>query len=88
MELFSADLLDMGSFDKAVEGCEYVCHVAAVAAFNVKDPKKEIVDPSLEGTRNVFSAIAKAQTAKYASSFPPCSFSLSSLWMTKRQEPS
>jgi len=64
VELFSADLLDMGSFDKAVEGCECVCHVAAVAAFNVKDPKREVVDPSLEGTRNVFGAIAKAQTAK------------------------
>lgn len=64
MELFSADLLKVGSFDKAVEGCEYVAHVAAAVAFNVKDPKKEVVDPALEGTRNVFDSIAKAQAAK------------------------
>lgn len=64
LELFTADLLVEGSYDRAVEGCELVCHTAAVVQFGSKDPKKDIVDPSVDGTRNVFNSVLKAQTAK------------------------
>jgi len=45
-----------------VEGCEYVCHVAAVVELQPEgDPQKEVVDPAVEGTRNVFNSIAQGQ---------------------------
>lgn len=62
--LFSADLMKPGSFDSAVDGCEYVCHVASVVDLQPKDPQKEVVDPAVEGTRNVFNSILKAKKAK------------------------
>lgn len=65
LQLFSADLMKPGSFDGALEGCEYVCHVAAVVELQPKgDPQKEVVDPAVEGTRNVFNSIVKAKKAK------------------------
>lgn len=64
MELVSADLLKEGSFDLAAAGCEYVCHVASPPVLKSKNPQKDIVDPALTGTRNVFSAILKAKCAR------------------------
>ncbi|GJP46579.1 hypothetical protein CLOM_g5848 [Closterium sp. NIES-68] len=63
LELFSADLNKPGSFDEAVEGCEFVCHVASVVRLSVPNPQS-VVDAALEGTRNVFASILKHKTAK------------------------
>ncbi|CAI5468137.1 unnamed protein product [Closterium sp. Yama58-4] len=63
LELFSADLGKPGSFDEAVEGCDYVCHVASLVRMSVPNPQT-VVDAALEGTRNVFSSIIKHKTAK------------------------
>ncbi|CAI5500405.1 unnamed protein product [Closterium sp. Naga37s-1] len=63
LELFSADLGKPGSFDEAVEGCEFVCHVASLVRLSVPNPQT-VVDAALEGTKNVFSSILKHKTAK------------------------
>ncbi|CAI5535528.1 unnamed protein product [Closterium sp. Naga37s-1] len=63
LELFSADLGKPGSFDEAVERCEFVCHVASLVRMSVPNPQS-VVDAALEGTRNVFSSIVKHKTAK------------------------
>ncbi|CAI7908423.1 unnamed protein product, partial [Closterium sp. NIES-54] len=63
LELFSADLGKPGSFDEAIEGCEFVCHVASLVRMSVPNPQS-VVDAALEGTRNVFSSIVKHKTAK------------------------
>ncbi|GJP46567.1 hypothetical protein CLOM_g5839 [Closterium sp. NIES-68] len=62
LELFSADLNTPGSFDDAVEGCDFVCHVASIVCLKVSDPQT-VVDVAVEGTRNVFSSILKHKTA-------------------------
>ncbi len=64
LELFSADLMKPGSFDEAIAGCDAVCHVAAVVRLTAKNPQTDIVDPSLEGTRNVLASIAQAGTVR------------------------
>ncbi|CAI5474549.1 unnamed protein product, partial [Closterium sp. Yama58-4] len=63
IQLFAADLTAPGSFDEAVEGCELVCHVAALMATSKSDPQT-IVAAALDGTRNVFASIMKHQCAK------------------------
>ena len=63
-ELVAGDLLKSGSFDDAIAGCDGVFHTAAAVFFAADDPQKAIVDPSVEGTRNVFGAIAKASSVK------------------------
>ena len=63
-ELVAADLVAEGSFDDAVAGCEGVFHCAAVAGFVAEDPQRSIVDPSVVGTRNVLTAVARSGTVR------------------------
>ena len=64
LELRAADLLDEGAFDDIVAGCEHVYHVASAVYLTAKDPQREIVEPAVRGTENVFGAIARAGTVK------------------------
>lgn len=64
LELFEADLLDEGSFNEAAKGCQSVIHIASPFSLNVKDAKKELIDPAKEGTRNVLTAATKSGTVK------------------------
>ena len=58
------DLMEARSFDDAVAGCEAVVHTAASVVFNHPDPQKGIVDPSVEGTRNVLESVKRSGTVK------------------------
>jgi dihydroflavonol-4-reductase len=64
LELVEADLLTPGAYDAAVAGCEYVMHTASPYVLDVKDAQKDLVDPAVQGTRNVLSAAQKAGTVK------------------------
>ena len=64
LELFEADLLKMGSYDKAAEGCDTIIHVASPFILKVKDPQKELVDPAVKGTENVLGAASRSKTVK------------------------
>lgn len=65
LQLFEADLLHPGSFQKAMEGCELVLHTASPFFIQgVKDPKKELVEPALQGTRNVLETANQTPTVK------------------------
>jgi len=64
LQLVEADLLQNGSFDEAVKGCELVLHTASPYVLNVKDPYKDLVQPAVEGTRSVLESCAKAGTVK------------------------
>lgn len=64
LELVAGDLLSPGSYDAAFAGCEAVFHVASSVRLRAKDPQREIVDPAVQGTRNVIASIRKAGTVK------------------------
>jgi len=64
LTLVQADLMQPGSFDAAIAGCQAVVHAAASVVFNHPDPQKGIVDPSVEGTRNVLESVRKAGTVR------------------------
>lgn len=56
--LFAADLESPGSFDTAMQGCTQVVHVASPYFFEKpKDPMRQLVQPALEGTRNVLASV-------------------------------
>jgi nucleoside-diphosphate-sugar epimerase len=63
LELVEADLLRPGSFDEAVQGCRYVFHVAApfLMPEQIRDGRKDVVEPALHGTRTVLEAVEKAR---------------------------
>jgi dihydroflavonol-4-reductase len=64
IKYFKSDLLEEGSYAKAMEGCELVFHTASPYTLNVKDPQKELVDPALKGTRNVLHQANKTPSVK------------------------
>ncbi|KAK9735964.1 hypothetical protein RND81_04G241700 [Saponaria officinalis] len=64
LQLLPANLLEEGSFDAAVEGCEGVFHTASPFYHDVTDPQAELLDPAVKGTLNVLNSCAKVPTIK------------------------
>ncbi|XP_061996352.1 phenylacetaldehyde reductase-like [Rosa rugosa] len=65
LHLFKADLLEEGSFDLVVDGCEGVFHTASPVLFSsISDPQAELIDPAVKGTLNVLRSCGKFPTIK------------------------
>lgn len=65
LKVFEADLLKPGSFEESVQGCSRVIHTASPFIIGkVKDPRKTLVDPALEGTRNILEAVNKTESVE------------------------
>ncbi|XP_043691144.1 phenylacetaldehyde reductase-like [Telopea speciosissima] len=64
LQLVKANLLEEGSFDSIVDGCECVFHTASPFYNAVKDPQAELIDPALKGTLNVLGSCAKFPSVK------------------------
>ncbi|MFY0626051.1 MAG: NAD-dependent epimerase/dehydratase family protein [Reichenbachiella sp.] len=65
LEVFEANLLDPNAFKICMNGCNVVFHTASPYLMTgIKDPKKQLIDPSYEGTRNVLEAVNKAHSVK------------------------
>lgn len=64
LRLFAADLLEEGSYAEAMDGCTVVFHTASPFLMRFKDPRKELVEPALEGTRNVLREAGRAGTVR------------------------
>ena len=65
LKLFKSDLLDSGSFDEAMRGCELVIHTASpFFVTGIKDPQEQLIRPAREGTRNVLESANRTSTVK------------------------
>ncbi|HWU65337.1 MAG TPA: NAD-dependent epimerase/dehydratase family protein [Ensifer sp.] len=66
LKLFEADLLAEGSFDTAMADCSIVFHVASPFKLpeKIKDGQSEMVEPALQGTRNVLSSVNRTQSVR------------------------
>lgn len=62
LKLFKADLLTKGSYAEAMEGCGVVFHTASPFTIDVNDPQKELIDPAVNGTRNVLEQANKTDS--------------------------
>jgi len=60
LEFCELDLMNDLGWDKAMEGCDYVLHIAS--PFVIKDPKdeNELIKPAVEGTLRALKAAKKA----------------------------
>lgn len=61
---FKSDLLNEGSYNEAMAGCELVFHTASPFTLSVKDPQKDLVDPAVNGTRNVLETANRTESVK------------------------
>lgn len=65
LRFFEADLLRKGSFSEAMAGCELVIHTASPFKISgIKDAQKDLVEPALEGTRNVLESVNATESVK------------------------
>lgn len=64
LEVVRGDILDPESTARAVEGTGRVYHTAAGFLLWARDPEREVIRPSVEGTRNVLTAAARAGVEK------------------------
>ncbi|KAB1226398.1 Cinnamoyl-CoA reductase 1 [Morella rubra] len=64
LHLFKANLLEEGSFDAAIQGCDGVFHTSSPFYNDVKDPQAELIDPAVKGTLNVLKSCAKSPSVK------------------------
>lgn len=65
LKLFKGDLLDFGSFDESMQGCELVMHTASPFFITrAKNPEEELIRPAKEGTRNVLETAKRTPIVK------------------------
>jgi len=64
LEIVRGDILDPASTKQAMDGCGRVYHTAAGFVMWSKDPERDIIRPSVEGTRLVLEAAAHAGVEK------------------------
>jgi nucleoside-diphosphate-sugar epimerase len=65
LTLFEADLLEEGSFQKTFEGVIGVFHVASpFFLYKTENPQKDLVDPAVNGTKNVINEAFKSKTVE------------------------
>ncbi|XWS75658.1 hypothetical protein CRYUN_Cryun01aG0110000 [Craigia yunnanensis] len=64
LHLFKAELVDEGSFDSIVDGCQGVFHTASPVFLSAADPQAEIIGPAVKGTLNVLKSCAKVASIK------------------------
>ncbi|MED6179934.1 hypothetical protein PIB30_005392 [Stylosanthes scabra] len=66
LQIFKADLLEEGSFDSAIDGCDGVFHTASPVMVRalINDPQTELLDPAVKGTLNVLQSCSKSPSVK------------------------
>lgn len=64
LRIFEADLLREGSFSDAMEGCDCVFHTASPFMLQVRDNQRDLIDPALEGTRNILQCACSKATVQ------------------------
>lgn len=64
IKYFKADLLEEGSYDESMNGCELVFHTASPFINKVDNPQRDLVDPAVKGTKNVLRSVNKTDSVK------------------------
>ena len=64
VQLYEADLLQEGSFDRAIDGARFVFHVASPAKLSVEDGQRDLIDPAVKGTTTVVTSALRAASVE------------------------
>lgn len=64
LKFFEANLLKQGSYDEAMKGCELVFHTASPFINKVNNPQRDLVDPAVNGTKNILESANKTASVK------------------------
>ena len=64
IKFFKSDLLDKGSYEESMQGCELIYHTASPFAVSVENPQRDLIDPAVKGTENVLESATKVSSVK------------------------
>jgi nucleoside-diphosphate-sugar epimerase len=64
LEICAMDVLDIASLEAFVKGCDIIVHAGTPFMLDVKDPQKELFEPTVNGTQNFLQVIAKTEGIK------------------------
>jgi nucleoside-diphosphate-sugar epimerase len=64
IRFFKADLLDRGSHEEAMRGCRIVMHTASPFITKISDPQRDLVDPALQGTRDILETANRIDSVR------------------------
>ena len=64
LSLVAAELLRPGAFDAYAADVDYVMHMASPYQLTVADPDRDLVQPAVQGTRNILAACARSPRVK------------------------
>jgi len=64
IKFFKSDLLEKGSYEKAMQGCELIYHTASPFISDYKDAQKELIEPAQSGTANVLESANQVESVK------------------------
>jgi dihydroflavonol-4-reductase len=64
VEIVRGDIMDPDTTARALDGCARLYHTAAGFLMWARDPERDIIRPSVEGTRTVLEAAARAGVEK------------------------
>ena len=64
LELFAADLNAPGAFTEPMRGCDYVLHTASPYELEVEDPKRDLVDPAVNGTLSILESATETASVE------------------------
>lgn len=64
LDLFEADLLREGSFDRAMHGCRWVFHVACpfLIPGQIRDSYRDVLEPAMSGTGSVLGSVRRTMS--------------------------
>lgn len=62
VKLFKTDILIPGSSTEGMAGCGIVFHTASPFKLQVDDPKKNLINPAVNGTRNLLEEVGCTST--------------------------
>ncbi|EXK25158.1 hypothetical protein FOMG_18161 [Fusarium oxysporum f. sp. melonis 26406] len=58
------DISARGAYGNNIEGCNYVIHCASPYSFKIDDIQKDLIEPAVQGTNEILSAVAAASSVK------------------------
>jgi nucleoside-diphosphate-sugar epimerase len=64
IELVNADMMDKDSIKAAVEGCEYIVHVASPIPIEQPEDEDDVIKPAVEGTLSMLKACVGSNVKK------------------------
>ena len=80
LEIVGVDVRDMAALESFVQGCDVIVHGGTPFILDIKDPQRDLFEPTVNGTNNFLEVISKltdvkkvvliASVAAYNTSFP------------------